>query len=60
MTHIEMQNIILSKMQDQLQDTVDIRKRITIAFTQWFQSLIAPVEAEPQPQAQSNGEEPAE
>ena len=42
MTRIEMQNIILEQLTEKLQDTVDTRKRINIAFTQWFQSLIAP------------------
>ena len=54
MTRIEMQNIILEQLTEKLQDTVDTRKRINIAFTQWFQSLIAPP---PEPMPEEGTEE---
>ena len=53
MTRIEMQDIILEKMQDTLQDTIDIRKRISVAFTRWFQGLINPQEVEVEAEAEA-------
>jgi hypothetical protein len=55
MTHIEMQQAVLDNISEGLQNTVDIRMRISNAFGQWFRSYLqppaAPMPAEEAPDA---------
>lgn len=56
MTHLEMQTIITSSMAEQLQNQLDIRKRINTAFRAWFQGLLASAAPSPMPPAESGQE----
>ena len=40
MTKQDMYNAILNKYSETLRDTIDKEKRISIAFTNWFQGML--------------------
>jgi hypothetical protein len=42
MTQFDMQQIVIDTMHEKLEDTIDLRQRISIGFGLWFSSLIAP------------------
>jgi hypothetical protein len=49
MTHIEMQQAVLDNISEGLQDTIDIRNRISIAFGRWFREKLAAAAPAPTP-----------
>jgi hypothetical protein len=55
MTKGEMQDLVISRLQEKITDTFTIRERITRAFTQWYQAMNLPPEATEEPPPEEGG-----
>lgn len=55
MTRTEMQDMVLAKFEDKLADTITIRERISLKFTEWFQKLVEPPKPKSEDKSKSEG-----
>jgi len=58
MTKAEQNEIIVSKINEQLKDTANVVERVDRAFEAWFQALITPPVPPQQVPATAGAEEP--